>query len=649
MQAPFLQLHISPRVGLFSSLKQTESSAAARSPAGEASVRRADLTAVPAGAGWHAVSVRLGGETGIWPSYVIDFLGACGEFKPLADHLGEYTRYHSLDSGQVREITHWAGRMIEAGLLVTARQVAQRCAASSSGPGEAAGIGAICIPTTGDERRLRRVISTFARNAREHGRAVEFLVSANGPVGNAPETAAFIAELGREEAVPITLLNDAARRRYAGRLSERAGIDPAIAEFAMLDPLGAGFACGANRNALMLLQNGRPYLSLDDDMVCELGAAPEGADGDGLVVFSSRDGFERWFYPEYGKAFEGRRAVECDYVALHEQMLGRAVVGFLGGGKEIDMIGVTDDMLRRLQETDGRIVATFTGHCGHPGIPTSYYYLTYRRETLERLTGEGEKRYRAFLASGDVCALVPRMAIADSSLSPGMAIGIDARVLIPPFPPVMHAEDFVWGAALWQCCASAFAGHLPVTARHDPGPSRGILAPPIDSKRPVAMWEFAHLLRGILLGWTAPPGAWDTAVRMDSLGRYLCEVAGAPAPEFHEYLRCFVLQHESDKIGFMETCLTEERDAPNFWRKDVEDYIEQTRDALAEPDFDIPFDLRGKWTAPESRVLIRKMVFEYGRLLRAWPALVEAAAAEATPGAPLSRGGAQKLAKLIRS
>jgi hypothetical protein len=321
--------------------------------------------------------------------------------------------------------------------------------------------------------------------------------------------------------------------------------------------------------------------------------------------------------------------VECDYLGLHELMLGRRVGSFFASGTDVEFVGISDSMLRRLQETDGRIVTTFTGHCGHPGIPTSYYYLTYRKETLARLTADGETQYRAYLASGGVCALAPRMAIADAGLSPGMAFGIDARVLVPPFPPVLHAEDFVWGAAVWQCCAAGFAGHLPVAARHDPGQGRGIITPPLKDGPPVAMWEFAHLLRGILIHWTAQPGALDTAQRMDSVGRYLCEIAGARPAAFHEYLRWFVLQHESDKIAFMESCLAEERDAPDFWRKDVEDYIEQTRDALAEPDCDIPFDMRDPWTAREARALIQKQVYDYGRLLRAWPGLFEAAREDA--------------------
>lgn len=611
-------------MGLFSSFKQTEISTSSRS-CEEEEYRRADLTAVPAGAGWHAVSLRGGTKSQLWPSFAIDFLANCSEFETLDEHLKEYALYHSMDSAQVSEVRHWAGQMIDAGLLIGVRGLVERCVAAGVSPDRPARVDSIGIPTTGHKERLGRVISSFARNAREYGRALEFMVSSNGPAATAGETAALVESLAREESVKITLLDDEERLRYARRLAERAGVDPEIAIFAISDPLKAGFACGANRNAMLLRNSGRAYLSLDDDMVCEMAVAPEKISQEGLVVFSSRDGFERWFYPEYGKAFEGRRMVQGDYLALHEQMLGHSVGAFLARAKKLDMIGVTDPMLRRLQETDGRIVATFTGHSGHPGIPTSYYYLTFREETLERLTRDGEAQYRAYLASGGVCALAPRMAIADASLSPGMAIGIDARVLIPPFPPVMHAEDFVWGATIWQCCAAAFAGHLPVTVRHDPGLARGIIAPPLNGKRAVAMWEFAHLLRGMLLGWMPPPGSLDTAVRMDSLGRYLCDVAGSPAGEFHEYLRWYVMGHESDKIAFMETCLEEERDAPGFWRADVEDYIDQTRRALAEPDFDIPFDMREKWTADEARGLIQGMVREYGRLLRAWPGLVEAA------------------------
>jgi hypothetical protein len=587
-------------------------------------VRRGDLTVVPAGAGWHAVAARGSGTSSLWPSFAVDFLVRCSGFKPLTEHLHKYARHHSLESEQVREIGHWASEMLDAGILITARGLATQCAAAASGAGDPARIVSIGIPTAGHEQRLRRVVASFAHNAREHGRQVRFAISSNGP--DPAGTASLIDSIAAKESIPITLLQDAERAALASKLSARAGIDPSIAAFAVSDPFNAGFACGANRNALLLHHAGQPYLSLDDDMVCEMATAPEPTPNDGgLAIFASRDAFERWFYPEYDAAFAAGHATGADYLALHEQMLGLGVNSLIANAENLHFIGISDELLRRLRETDGRILATFTGHFGHPGIPTSYYYLTYSGDTLARLTGGGEEEYRAFLASGAVRALVPCKAIADASLSPGMAIGIDARTLIPPFPPVMHAEDFVWGAAVWQCCAAGFAGHLPVAARHDPGFGRGILAPPLRDQAPVAMWEFAHLLRGIVTAWSPPSGMSETSVRMDTLGRYLCDIASAAARYFHEYLRSFVLQHESEKIEFMEKCVEEETDAPAYWHSDIEQYVDQTRQALAQPDFDIPFEMRGKWPPADARALIQNLVHEYGRLLRAWPALMQAA------------------------
>jgi hypothetical protein len=137
------------------------------------------------------------------------------------------------------------------------------------------------------------------------------------------------------------------------------------------------------------------------------------------------------------------------------------------------------------------------------------------------------------------------------------------------------------------------------------------------------MWEFAHILRGLVMRWTPPPGMRETERRMEALGRHLRELA-ADEQEFGEYLREFVLQHESEKIAFMEACVEEEEEAPAFWREDLDAYIEQTRLALMAPDFDIPFDMR-KWQPAEARSLMCRMVAGYGRMLDAWPSAMRAA------------------------
>src|SRR5271166_4615209 len=146
----FLQRHISQRVGLFSSFRKTESTDAPRSTA----VRRADMTVVPAGSDWYAVSLRGSGETTLWPSVAIDFLTSCSDFKPLAEHVQEYSEFHALGDDQLREVGRWTGKLVSHRLLADQASVVERCVAAGSGGEESpVRVNAIAIPTAGNEAR----------------------------------------------------------------------------------------------------------------------------------------------------------------------------------------------------------------------------------------------------------------------------------------------------------------------------------------------------------------------------------------------------------------------------------------------------------------------------------------------------------------
>ena len=305
-------------MGLFSSFKQTETPAPARAPE---QVRRADLTAVPAGAGWHAVRVRgKTEEASLWPSFAIDFLAECGDFRPLAKQLGKYIEYHRLAEGQTGELRDWAEKMAKAGLLVSADAVVER---SPAGGGSEARILSVGIPSGGDEARLHRVITSFARNgagARAHS---GFYSRDELPTATAAPVREQAAALAAREGVSVAVLGEEDKQLYARQLAERAGVDPEVALFGLCDPCGAGFACGANRNVSLLRHAGQPFLSVDDDVVCEMASAPEPRAPAGwrcsLPAMLSSAGFTR----NTGLLSRIPKAVHGDYLALHEKMLGR--------------------------------------------------------------------------------------------------------------------------------------------------------------------------------------------------------------------------------------------------------------------------------------------------------------------------------------
>jgi hypothetical protein len=289
--------------------------------------------------------------------------------------------------------------------------------------------------------------------------------------------------------------------------------------------------------------------------------------------------------------------------------------------EQFDVSQASDDFVGRAAKCDGRVRATFSAHVGDPGIPTSVYFLYFEGENRRRLTAS-EAHYRAVLASRNVFVVSPSPAVGDSSTSPGMAMGLDHRELLPPFFPVLHAEDFVFGAALWQTIGNAFLAHSPLAVRHEPRPGKGILQPrDLGGENRAVVFEFAHLIRRVILRFMR--GASSTpAARMKSLGEFLAAIGAQTMGDFLDFIHAQVLEHESGKLDHLETELREDTESPDFWRQDVEAYIAHVREALTHEDFDIPFDLKGERSDEANRVLMRNLFVGYGRLLQAWPEIV---------------------------
>jgi hypothetical protein len=460
-------------------------------------------------------------------------------------------------------------------------------------------------------------LRSFAENFRTHGRTPDLLVADSSAD---PEHTRTLRARLRWLDGPTSFAGEAEKRAFGEHLARLGACSPATAEFALLDPLGTGFACGANRNALLLHETGRMLATVDDDVVCRLAHAPEPVE-EGTGLFAHADPFARWLYPNREAAAGAVHAEETDYLALHEALLGR------GPGElplePLSLRQADGSLVQRVLQSDCRIRASFTGHYGDPGIPTSAYYLYYEGANRERLCAS-EEHYRAVLRSRAVAAFAPSTMIGDASVSPGMAMALDNRSLLPPFFPVLHAEDFAYGAALWQSCPDALLGHAPWGVLHDPPPGKAILQPrEILPGRRAAFFEFAHLLRRLL--FALPRRALASAeVRMCSLGRSLEDIGALATTDFRDLILTHAMSEVSGRIRFLTERLEEADDAPDYWRADVEHLIAQLTGALEEETADVPLDLQTGRSADEARGLMQRLIGGYGALLQAWPAMVQA-------------------------
>jgi hypothetical protein len=619
-------------MGLLSRLRSASTPTAGEaSPVGR-TWRRNELFTATVGDDAHLV-YRRGGLPLAVPAFAVDFLFGCRKFRPLEEHVAEHAERHRWGALESEALRSWLPRMIEAELLISSRQMLARCTAMRDETAPPL-LDAVGFPTGGARTALvERALRSFAENFREHGRSAALLISdGSAQAAHRADFRALAAATGARYA------GEEEKRRYAAALVQRSGCDPAAVEFALFDPLGTGFSCGANRNAIVLHGAGRMVCSVDDDVICRIALPPPPTAR--LALFSTSDPFDRQLFPDRESGFAAAEFGAWDFLAGHEAMLGRgpgALCGDGAGETDLDLANVGDELLRRLHAGPAQVRATFAGHLGDPGIPSATYYLYYSGENRARLPHD-DSAYRAMLGSRSTLARAAVPAIGDASVSPGMAMGLDARSLLPPFFPVLHAEDYVFGATLWQCSPHALLGHLPWSVVHDPGPGKSILLPgDLGPGRRMVVPEFAHLMRRLILECDLPDRA-DAATRTLALGRHLRALAARPAADFQHALRTCVLALEGEKLAWLAGELRDDEDSSECWRQDVEAYLAHKRDAFADDDFDIPYDLKASRTAEENRTFMQRLIGEFGHLLEHWPSIF-AAAQEITArdGEPLFR------------
>jgi len=588
--------------------------------------RKTPFECFTAGHDQHLVS-RRGSVPVAVPSFAVDFLLRCNEFRSMERHVARHVESHDWSPLQVEALTQLLPQFVEAGLLVSPEDLRARCAAMIDPANTPAPVEVVGVPTGGARTAmLERCLRGFGANFATHNRAPEVVVfDSSARPEDSVALHALLTGLKGTRGLKLRWAGAGEKRRFAEELVRRSGVRASSVEFALFDPLNAGFTCGANRNALLLHEAGRTTVSVDDDVVAEISPGP--AAKARVSLFATDDPCERWFFADRASALAAAPFTDVDFLGTHESLLGRDIGALFPPdlkAEEIDVSCVDDQMLKRLDAGPLRVRTTFFGQVGDTGTPTSSYHFYAKGKTRERLTSS-EELYRGAFTSRSVVVRPPCPTIGGGLLSPGMTIGLDHREILPPFFPVLHAEDTLFAAATWLCCSRSVSGHLPYALHHDSGQGKTIHHPDeLSPERRATVFEFATIVRAILFH-CRPPEHADAAERIRTLGRNVSAYAAQPARDFLEALRLTVQQMEADKLAYLEDRLREEEDAPDYWRSDLEKFILHTREAMTYGDFDIPFDLKTQRSDEENRRFMQALLMSYGALLEDWPAMVQAA------------------------
>jgi hypothetical protein len=452
--------------------------------------------------------------------------------------------------------------------------------------------------------RLVACLESYLGNCQRHARSPEFVVADDSSSAEAADrTRAALQRLADRFDARVRYAGPEEKSRFAAALAAESGVSREIIGFALFGDERCALSTGANRNSLLLDAAGALMLAVDDDTLCRIAAAPECEAA--RSFFSGYDPSEFWFFPDRGRATQSVSFVDADVLECHEALLGSAVTG-LGGPTE----------------TSGSVAVTLNGLVGDSGMASPRYYLSLTGASRDRLVASPQA-YRSALESREILRSVRQPTITPGPFCMTTFLGLDNRLLLPPFFPVQRNSDGIFGLMLQKCVDGSHVAFLPWVLLHAPEPPRAFA--PEEMWADAAAVRMADIVIAGVLDHQTRTGHVTTTARLADLGKHLRWLGSLSYPDFEAHVRTVQQFRNFAFITALHGQLHAFGAPPGFWADDVRRMIELTSQASTSEDHLVPRDLRHGRDAGAARQLGQELVGKFGELLEAWPAMVGAA------------------------
>jgi amino acid adenylation domain-containing protein len=469
----------------------------------------------------------------------------------------------------------------------------------------------LAIPTALRPVELRRAVSSFADHLKEHRCDVPIVIFHSPRRAAEQDEVQAAVRAGSAEAIYVGLSQKLTLAKELRRISK---VPPELLDLALFDPLKAGVATGANRNAALLWAAGKRFLSCDDDITAEFFAHPASQPGAVLQpCIASSD--------------------PCDYFVPADEAY-RLHVGdprLPSGGLPSALTEIWD-AAKALGTPAPLVFLGLSGDCGW-AAPFGFYgvplgYLQLAPSTLTRLATTRE-RWREVVTSRSMLRVVSRPQLSRGAPGMSFAVGIDASEELPPFVPVGRGQDLIF-CSMVERLRGAPSVHLPLAVAHRPPSGRRF--------REGELWRAASSL-DLCRTFFALLEILPAGSTLAELGRFLEDAA---AGDFEGVVRAGWRLQADRLCGEARRYVEANRELPLWWRDDLLSYCDRTEQVAAS---DEPLQVldAGSNDSAESIARARLLVQRYGALCGAWPALLRAARDADRPLAAKKHSGHSEL------
>lgn len=539
------------------------------------------------------------------------FLVRCGKMKTLEEHLHGRSRYREDMACLADECRRKLPELEQAGVVVSEVMVLEKLTVKNAV--QRAALRTVVVPSAGRTECARRLVESILRGGERFGRRLRVLLADDSRRREGEEIYRQMAAEFRVRGDEVVHLGSEEKARLRRELAGRSGVEPALVDFALADPLGTGFTCGANRNWCLLATAGLPVWSVDDDL-----AGPPRLHQDriaGWRVGGDQAAAPHVFYPGGLPVSGGER---WDWLGEAERWLGRRVE--VWPGEAADFGGLEGEAGQAFVEGRAWVPAVFTGFRGRPLVTQLHYWLQLGGASLRGLAEVGDPEIFAADPWMELCP--PCATLSRRSTFPGLSMGLDNTRVLFPFFPAFHAEDAVMGMVLAAAWPEAWCVQLPGVVVHDPpGWSAGSLA----AGAREALVEECFMLTRL---WVTEAGRHldqrsTPEERAAGLGKFLALIGEMAEEEFAakcEEMADVLAGEQARRLAQVPQIFG----ANHRLAALAEAHLNHLEGLGARDDFWVPGDVQRVFGAGAAQVF-QKMLADYGRLILAWPALWGAA------------------------